>query len=261
MQQKNFLHENPEWYEKVLPEPEGKSLSRFTEDLIERYSDGKRVLDVGCGLGREVGHLRGKGYEADGLDASPEMVAEARRRCPEARIELGEMADFDMQRKYETVLCFGSTFLYNHSNEEILGTLATFGEHLVPGGILAMEMRNAAYFLTPRGQGTLGRDHRSSVSTDDGPMECTSRFEIDTAYQILSRDYTWNLPRGEVRSETLQHRLIFPQEMKAYLSVSGYEPLLVFDSPVPAAGEEIDLDSVVGHKLCGYRIHVIAKKL
>lgn len=261
MQQKNFLHDNPQWYEKALPEPENKALSRFAEDVIEKYSEGKRVLDVGCGLGREIEYLRKRGYTADGIDASPKMVFEAKKRCPEARIELGSMREFDLKSTYETLLCFGSTFLYNHSNEEIMATLKAFRKHLSPAGVLAMEMRNAAYFLTPEGQSTLGSDRHSSTPTSEGYMKCTSRFEIDTARQLLNRSYTWFLPQGGVREEFLQHRLIFPQEMRTYLEISGYETVLMFDSPVPAAGEAFDPEAGVSEDLSGYRLHVIAKKI
>lgn len=45
---------------------------------------GARVLDVGCGLGHELMRLApqvGRGGRIVGVDASPSMVAEARRRA------------------------------------------------------------------------------------------------------------------------------------------------------------------------------------
>lgn len=47
-----------------------------------------RVLDLGCGYGRTLGELAARGYRhLHGLDPSPVMVAEARRRVPSATIE------------------------------------------------------------------------------------------------------------------------------------------------------------------------------
>ncbi len=36
-----------------------------------------RILDVGCGTGRDLGALLGGGFDAYGCDPSPEMIAEA----------------------------------------------------------------------------------------------------------------------------------------------------------------------------------------
>jgi SAM-dependent methyltransferase len=43
---------------------------------------GRRGLDFGCGAGRSTRFLRGCGYDAVGVDISPEMIAEARRIDP-----------------------------------------------------------------------------------------------------------------------------------------------------------------------------------
>ncbi|PZP40214.1 MAG: hypothetical protein DI585_01670 [Pseudomonas fluorescens] len=41
--------------------------------------DGKRVLDIGCGFGRDVAELRRRGAEAYGCDVSPALLAMAQR--------------------------------------------------------------------------------------------------------------------------------------------------------------------------------------
>lgn len=44
----------------------------------------ERVLDVGCGSGRLACALSARAEHVDGLDRSPVMLEQARRRCPEA---------------------------------------------------------------------------------------------------------------------------------------------------------------------------------
>lgn len=51
--------------------------------LLAACPRGARALDVGCGSGRDVAFLRREGRDAVGVDASPAMLAEARRRHPE----------------------------------------------------------------------------------------------------------------------------------------------------------------------------------
>jgi ADP-ribose pyrophosphatase YjhB (NUDIX family)/ubiquinone/menaquinone biosynthesis C-methylase UbiE len=53
-------------------------------DNVERFTAhlraGARLLDVGCGVGRDVGHLLELGFDAVGVDRSSGMLAEAQRR-------------------------------------------------------------------------------------------------------------------------------------------------------------------------------------
>jgi SAM-dependent methyltransferase len=46
---------------------------------------GERILDIGSGTGELAGRIAAAGAEVVGIDASPAMVAEARRAIPEAR--------------------------------------------------------------------------------------------------------------------------------------------------------------------------------
>ncbi|MGZ2359533.1 class I SAM-dependent methyltransferase [Streptomyces sp. 372A] len=57
-----------------------------------RGDGGGPVADLGCGPGRVTAYLRDLGLDASGVDLSPGMVAEARRRHPDLRFEVGTMA-------------------------------------------------------------------------------------------------------------------------------------------------------------------------
>jgi len=63
--------------------------SNHASDLVKRYNTatptylahaktlarpGARILDVGCGTGRDVARLREAGFDARGVDQSPEMI-------------------------------------------------------------------------------------------------------------------------------------------------------------------------------------------
>ena len=54
------------------------------------------VLDAGCGPGRLTGHLARLGLDVRGVDLSPAMVAEARRRHPDLRFDVGAMGELDL---------------------------------------------------------------------------------------------------------------------------------------------------------------------
>ena len=54
------------------------------------------VADLGCGPGHVTAHLASLGAEAFGVDLSPGMVAEARRRFPHLRFEVGSTLGLDL---------------------------------------------------------------------------------------------------------------------------------------------------------------------
>ena len=52
---------------------------------------GGPVVEVGCGPGHVTAYLADGGADATGIDLSPAMVAEARRRFPGPAFEVGDL--------------------------------------------------------------------------------------------------------------------------------------------------------------------------
>lgn len=65
----NLLHSNPELYA-VFESDKSFEMARFIHAILQKYETGRKVLDVGSGLGREVAFLSERGYDAVGIDAS-----------------------------------------------------------------------------------------------------------------------------------------------------------------------------------------------
>lgn len=66
------------------------------ERLLELVPPGGRVLDAGCGPGRDCAWLAELGREPIGLDLSAGMLAEAGRRVPGGRFLLGDLRALPM---------------------------------------------------------------------------------------------------------------------------------------------------------------------
>lgn len=49
------------------------------------------ALDAACGAGRHAGYLAGQGHRVTGVDSSPEMLARARQRVPQAGFAVGDL--------------------------------------------------------------------------------------------------------------------------------------------------------------------------
>lgn len=65
--------------------------------LIRRYVEleGKRILDVGCGLGMYVEKFRQFSPDVFGVDIDPDKVAEASQRLPNIQVSPAEVLPFD----------------------------------------------------------------------------------------------------------------------------------------------------------------------
>jgi SAM-dependent methyltransferase len=74
-------------------------------DLMRRHAplDGRRILDVGCGLGMYVRRFRALGAEVYGVDVDPDKVTEASRDLPNIQTAPAEILPFPDAR-FDVVL-------------------------------------------------------------------------------------------------------------------------------------------------------------
>jgi len=257
----NLLHDNPSLYDSFIPDPEHQ-MGRFLHTMLQHYNTGHRVLDIGSGLGREVHYLSQRGYTAVGLDESAAMIAWAQQHYSNACFIQGDQRNFALNEHFDAITCMGSTFLYNYTNEQILATLGCFHKHLVPGGLLLMDMRNAAFFLTEEGQQWLHQERTQTAQLPTGRLTATMRFELDLANQLLKRSYTWYVPDQAPIDEQLDHRLIFPQEMRCLLNISGFAVDTIFDEPAAHIGNFQEGDELtLRTSMQGSRMQIVARAL
>jgi SAM-dependent methyltransferase len=106
--------------------------------IQERRPGARTLLDVACGTGAHLEHVAGR-YDVAGLDLDPEMLEVARERLPQASFHQGDMADFDLGRSFDAVVCMFSSIGYVRTEERLRSALAAMARHLHPGGVLAVE--------------------------------------------------------------------------------------------------------------------------
>lgn len=128
-------------------ELEGARVEREVELVRElgRLAPGDRVLDLACGFGRIAIPLAGSGLDVTGVDLSPSLLAEARRRSEAAdvrpRLLRGDMRDLGEIGEFDCVLLWFTSFGYfdDAENRHVLGEARRC---LVPGGRLLVESRH-----------------------------------------------------------------------------------------------------------------------
>ena len=71
---------------------------------------GRRVLDAGCGTGFFAEHYLTRGALVSGVDLTEVSVRELSKRFPEARFEVGDLAEWRPRETYHLVSCFDVLF-------------------------------------------------------------------------------------------------------------------------------------------------------
>lgn len=96
------------------------------------------LLDVACGTGLHLEHLQ-HFYDVEGVDLSEEMLEIATRRNPGVPLHLGDMRDFQLDRKFDAVTCLFSAIGYMPDTDSLHRAVSNMAWHLNPGGVLIVE--------------------------------------------------------------------------------------------------------------------------
>jgi len=146
-----------EWYAKNLTGVlESMPVERAMLDLFAEMTlaVGTEVADVGCGTGRLLPYLAGRGLSPRGVDLSPGMVEVARRDHPGFTYEVADLRALPFgDASLAGVVCwFSLIFLAPEARERAFGELARV---VKPGGYLVTAFKH--------GDGTLRRNAPGSL--------------------------------------------------------------------------------------------------
>jgi 2-polyprenyl-3-methyl-5-hydroxy-6-metoxy-1,4-benzoquinol methylase len=126
----------PEFYNRVIDWEQRLALHPWL-----RVRAATRVLDVGCGVGRWSRLLAGRGADVLGMDLSPTMISEARRRSAaqglKCRFAVGDASRLQLGERFDLVL--GVTVLQHILDAELLqSAIRSMAAHLAPGGRMVL---------------------------------------------------------------------------------------------------------------------------
>lgn len=147
---RDFFRSHADDYGRAHYGEEGRTfMSVRLERVLEMVAalgleDGARVLDAGCGPGHLVQALAERGLAVWGVDASPAMLAEARRRLDEAaapaRLALASIERLPLPSEHFDLVCSTGVIEYLPGDGPCLAELR---RTLRPGGHLVLSVTNA----------------------------------------------------------------------------------------------------------------------
>ncbi|MGB0993327.1 MAG: class I SAM-dependent methyltransferase [Akkermansiaceae bacterium] len=189
------------------------------------------ALELGCGSGRLLLDLLGKGYLMEGLDNSPEMLAICQESAEKSDLSpvlhQADMADFQTGATYSAIVIPAFT-LQLLDYQKVSTLLETTQRHLHPGGGLYLttfipwaeitgELEEGEEFL----------DHETYLP-DGSSAKCHTTFQIDRLSQRLTREHRYEMldtDGNPTDSSTSTHHLtwFWPRELTNLLTAAGYQ--------------------------------------
>lgn len=107
-------------------------MSSLYETFTKYLAPGARVLDAGCGSGRDTKAFLEMGYQVEAFDASPAMVELAREHTG-LPVQLMTFADVDWKEMFDGIWCCAS--LLHVPAVELPGVMRRLADALKPGGV------------------------------------------------------------------------------------------------------------------------------
>ena len=128
-----------EHYDRIYASKDYAAEADLVRSIIAERNPGARtLLDVACGTGGHLVHLRSH-FECEGLDLSDEMVRIAREKLPGMPLHIASMTDFNLGSRFDAVVCLFSAVGHLITVDRLNAAIRNMAAHLKPGGTLAVE--------------------------------------------------------------------------------------------------------------------------
>jgi len=204
---------------------------QFTQDLpfYRKWAErcGGPILEIGCGTGRVSLPLAEQGYTVTGLDRESAMLDEARRKASAKGLNphwiLGDFRDFQTEEKFALILYPFNTIGQLNDLDEILAAFRKIRTLLLPEGRFVLDMFNPDLTYLTRRPDQLAPAEEFPDPDGKGIVKLTYAIDYDCARQISHVTFHFLMPDGRDETELLDMRIYFPQELDAYLRLTGFE--------------------------------------
>ena len=197
---------------------------------------GDRILDIGCGAGRHSIELARRGYDVLGIDPSEVMVAAAKERAAEERVnpDFRQMRgeDLNYEGQFDLALCLFTTLGQVNDQEDNHQLLLNAFRSLRSGGHFIVELQQPGWV-------------EAHLKTEERLGSGESYVDVERSYdkqnKLVTEVFTRISPSGE-QMYMLRYRLFNKDEIEQLLENAGFSEIkfyegyertpLVADNPV-----------------------------
>jgi SAM-dependent methyltransferase len=170
-----------------------KEVALLLEKLLRRHNPKARhILEMGCGSGSMMKFLSRR-FALTGVDSSAGMIAQARKKVPNATSLVADITDFDLGKTFDAVICPFDTI--NHVTDFVAWkkVFRNAHKHLAPDGVFIFDVNTEPKMERYRLEPAAADLTRDKIAIVDVTRE--KRFHYLVQLKLLER----------VRGETFRH--------------------------------------------------------
>ena len=168
---------------------------------------GGGALELAIGTGRIAVPLAERGVRVAGIDLSPDMVAELRKKTDEIPVEVGDMSATRVDGTFSLVYVVFNSINNVTSQDGQVDVFANAAAHLEPGGCFVVEV---------------GVPNTRPLEVFDVSDTHVGVDELDSATQRLVSHH-FSLVDGEWRRRSVPFRSVSPAELDLMARLAGLE--------------------------------------
>jgi SAM-dependent methyltransferase len=113
-------------------------MGKLYEPFLQHLKPGAKILDAGCGSGRDSLFFKNHGFQVTAFDASEEMVKLASQLLGQRVLHMS-FEDLDLPETYDGIWACAS--LLHVKRAELRNVIARLTQHLNTGGMLYMSFK------------------------------------------------------------------------------------------------------------------------
>jgi len=215
----------------------GESEVNWYLDKVTNY--GGPVLDLACGTGRLAIIIAKEGFEVTAIDSSKGMLHVFEENLLKSsssvqdriKIDRQNMTDFNLDRKFNTIICCDA-FFHNLNVEDEILCLKKVAAHLAPKGVFVFNLPNPnCEFILKSSENKMGNfeergrydidDNQGSLLVEQANIGNQSLQTITTKLRIRRFDHNGELIEEDESGWTT--RYLFQYEAVHLLYRCGFE--------------------------------------
>jgi SAM-dependent methyltransferase len=175
-------------------------------DFLEPLASGG-ALELAIGTGRIAVPLAARGVRVAGIDLSPDMVAELRKKSDEIPVAIGDMAATKVDGSFSLVYTVFNSINNVTTQDGQVDVFANAAAHLGPGGCFVVEV---------------GVQNRQRLEVFDLSETHVGVDELDFDTQRLVSHH-FSLVDGDWRRISMPFRSVSPAELDLMARLAGLE--------------------------------------
>jgi ubiquinone/menaquinone biosynthesis C-methylase UbiE len=185
--------------------------------LLSKRAAVKSILDIGCGTAEHHKYLKGD-FDIDGIDLNEKFISIAQQKNPHGTYTVANMTSFDLNKKYDAIICLFSSIGYLKTINEIEDALQSFSRHLNDKGIVIIEP-----WFTPK---TYSGSHIGITPYDGNDIKIcrVTHGHVENNFSILNFQYLLATVKEGIRHFEERHelRLTTKEEMLGAFNTAGF---------------------------------------